>query len=140
MTSGLTADVGHSDMHGSGQRKPRSWTRDEDALLKQLVEQGLKWNQIFPNFTDRSEGECRARWNTCLSQELNKGPWTSEEDSQLSQLVEQLGHVGPSRWGVIAKRMGTNRSKGAVKQRYEDLVRSGVIEDRLGLDKISQEG
>jgi hypothetical protein len=136
MTSGLSADTGNADMV---QRKSRPWGRDEDVLLKQLVEQGLKWHQITAHFTDRSESECRARWSTFMNQDSNKGEWTSEEDQQLAQLVDQLGHVGPSRWSVIAKRLGTNRSKLSVRQRYEALVRSGVIEDRLGLDKISQE-
>ncbi|KAJ8678200.1 hypothetical protein QAD02_013987, partial [Eretmocerus hayati] len=60
------------------------WTKEEDALLKQLVscveemENGIRWDEVAMHFGDRNEIQCQQRWAKVVNPELIKGPWTKE--------------------------------------------------------------
>ncbi|XP_011873461.1 PREDICTED: myb protein isoform X2 [Vollenhovia emeryi] len=82
------------------------WTKEEDALLKQLVSNaerqgtGLRWDIISGQFPDRSDVQCQQRWAKVVNPELVKGPWTKEEDEKVVELVEKYG---PKKWTLIAR-------------------------------------
>ncbi|XP_018311829.1 myb protein isoform X2 [Mycetomoellerius zeteki] len=82
------------------------WTKDEDALLKQLVsnaeQQGLRWDIIASQFPDRSDVQCQQRWAKVVNPELVKGPWTKEEDEKVVELVRKYG---PKKWTLIARHL-----------------------------------
>ncbi|KYN14706.1 Transcriptional activator Myb [Trachymyrmex cornetzi] len=82
------------------------WTKDEDALLKQLVsnaeQQVLRWDIIAGQFPDRSDVQCQQRWAKVVNPELVKGPWTKEEDEKVVELVRKYG---PKKWTVIARHL-----------------------------------
>ncbi|XP_053322968.1 myb-related protein A isoform X1 [Spea bombifrons] len=80
------------------------WTRDEDAKLKDLVEQhgSDDWTLIACHFVSRSDVQCQHRWQKVLNPELIKGPWTKEEDQRVIELVNKYG---PKRWSLIAKHL-----------------------------------
>lgn len=55
------------------------WSKEEDARLKQLVEEyNEKWDIISEHFPDRSDVQCQQRWTKVVNPELVKGPWTKE--------------------------------------------------------------
>ncbi|KAJ8376641.1 hypothetical protein SKAU_G00072210 [Synaphobranchus kaupii] len=80
------------------------WSRDEDELLKKLVEQhGTEaWRLIANYLPKRTDGQCQHRWQKVLNPELVKGPWTKEEDQRVIELVHKYG---PKRWSIIAKHL-----------------------------------
>lgn len=84
------------------------WTKEEDALLKQLVSSaeqqsaGLRWDIIAGQFPDRSDVQCQQRWAKVVNPELVKGPWTKEEDEKVVELVEKYG---PKKWTLIARHL-----------------------------------
>uniref|UniRef100_A0A8C0G7D2 MYB proto-onco like 1 n=1 Tax=Chelonoidis abingdonii TaxID=106734 RepID=A0A8C0G7D2_CHEAB len=80
------------------------WTRDEDDMLKKLVEQNGTddWTFIASHLQNRSDFQCQHRWQKVLNPELIKGPWTKEEDQRVIELVQKYG---PKRWSLIAKHL-----------------------------------
>uniref|UniRef100_S4R4K5 V-myb avian myeloblastosis viral oncogene homolog n=1 Tax=Petromyzon marinus TaxID=7757 RepID=S4R4K5_PETMA len=80
------------------------WSREEDDLLKRLVEKhgNGDWKFIANFFTNRSDVQCLHRWQKVLNPELIKGPWTKEEDHKVIELVQKYG---PKRWSLIAKHL-----------------------------------
>ncbi|XP_022698381.1 myb-related protein B-like isoform X2 [Varroa jacobsoni] len=81
------------------------WTKEEDELLKQLVQsigQNRDWAVIASHFSDRSDVQCQQRWHKVVNPELVKGSWSKEEDEKVVELVKKYG---PKRWTVIAKHL-----------------------------------
>jgi transcriptional activator Myb len=69
--------IGMDTANRSG--KGIKWTKNEDNLLKQLVEQyGEKWELISSELKDRSDIQCQQRWTKVVNPDLIKGPWTKE--------------------------------------------------------------
>lgn len=64
------------------------WTKTEDNLLKNLVDQygDSKWDVIAKHLPDRSDIQCQQRWTKVVNPDLIKGPWTKE----VSLFVEHL--------------------------------------------------
>jgi transcriptional activator Myb len=79
------------------------WTKQEDSLLKSMVEQyGEKWDLISKQIPDRSDVQCQQRWTKVVNPDLIKGPWTKEEDDKVVELVERYG---PKKWTLIARHL-----------------------------------
>ncbi|NWH66438.1 MYBA protein, partial [Geococcyx californianus] len=80
------------------------WTRDEDEMLKKLVEENGTddWAFVASHLQNRSGFQCQHRWQKVLNPELIKGPWTKEEDQRVIELVQKYG---PKRWSLIAKHL-----------------------------------
>ncbi|KAL3288413.1 hypothetical protein HHI36_002860 [Cryptolaemus montrouzieri] len=79
------------------------WSKEEDAQLKQLVEQyNEKWDVIAEHFPDRSDIQCQQRWTKVVNPELVKGPWTKEEDEKVIELVNKYG---AKKWTLIARHL-----------------------------------
>lgn len=80
------------------------WTKEEDDILRQAVEEnGAKnWRQISKKLPDRTEVQCLHRWQKVLKPTLIKGPWTAEEDQKVLQLVRQYG---AKKWSLIASNL-----------------------------------
>lgn len=79
------------------------WTKEEDAKLKQLVEQyNDRFEVIASHFSDRSDMQCYQRWHKVVNPELVKGPWTKEEDEAVLELVNKYG---PKKWTLIARHL-----------------------------------
>ncbi|XP_064189074.1 myb-related protein A isoform X1 [Anguilla rostrata] len=99
-----------TDPESRDQKNPKKllckvkWSRDEDELLKKLVEKhGTdSWKLIANYLPKRTDGQCQHRWQKVLNPELVKGPWTKEEDQRVIELVHKYG---PKRWSIIAKHL-----------------------------------
>ncbi|XP_011642017.1 myb protein isoform X1 [Pogonomyrmex barbatus] len=104
------------------------WTKEEDALLKQLVsgaEQlgtGLRWDIIASQFPDRSDVQCQQRWAKVVNPELVKGPWTKEEDNKVVELVQKYG---PKKWTLIARHLKGRIGK-QCRERWHNHLNPGI--------------
>lgn len=78
MTEGVTDSI----VNRTG--KSQKWTKQEDTMLKSLVERlGEKWDQIASEMPERSDVQCQQRWSKVVNPELIKGPWTKEVSSYI---------------------------------------------------------
>ncbi|KAG8040996.1 hypothetical protein G9C98_001984 [Cotesia typhae] len=84
-TSSSTASTTTSTNNAQGKHINKGrWTKEEDALLKQLVSnseklgKGIRWDDIASHFKERSDVQCQQRWAKVVNPELVKGPWTKE--------------------------------------------------------------
>lgn len=76
----MTESVTDSIVNRTG--KSQKWTKQEDTMLKSLVERlGEKWDQIASEMPERSDVQCQQRWSKVVNPELIKGPWTKEVSS-----------------------------------------------------------
>ncbi|XP_011150493.1 myb protein isoform X3 [Harpegnathos saltator] len=130
---------GSSHSQGKHINKGR-WTKEEDALLKQLVSSadqqgtGLRWDAIAGHFPDRSDVQCQQRWAKVVNPELVKGPWTKEEDEKVIELVEKYG---PKKWTLIARHLKGRIGK-QCRERWHNHLNPGIkktawteVEDRI---------
>lgn len=122
-----SAATNASNSQGKHINKGR-WTKEEDALLKQLVgtaEQlgtGLRWDAIAGHFPDRSDVQCQQRWAKVVNPELVKGPWTKEEDEKVVELVERYG---PKKWTLIARHLKGRIGK-QCRERWHNHLNPGI--------------
>ena len=106
--------------------KTKPWLHEEDAVLKELVEEfGVKkWSKIATvlneRFCNNRKGKnCRERWNNHLNSTINKGEWTYEEDLKLLTMYKDFGR----KWSTISKGI-SGRTENAVKNRWNTLIKS----------------
>ncbi|XP_017792341.1 PREDICTED: myb protein [Habropoda laboriosa] len=115
--------------HGQGKHINKGrWTKEEDALLKQLVSNaeqhgtGLRWDTVAGHFPDRSDVQCQQRWAKVVNPELVKGPWTKEEDEKVVELVERYG---PKKWTLIARHLKGRIGK-QCRERWHNHLNPGI--------------
>ncbi|KAK2583941.1 hypothetical protein KPH14_001201 [Odynerus spinipes] len=122
---------GNANASSQGQGKHINkgrWTKEEDALLKQLVSNaeqlgnGLRWDNIAAHFPDRSDVQCQQRWAKVVNPELIKGPWTKEEDEKVVELVERYG---PKKWTLIARHLKGRIGK-QCRERWHNHLNPGI--------------
>jgi hypothetical protein len=90
----------------------RRWSSDEDHVLRDQVclycacinassyrstdislasfNVPIDWNAVSDNLVDRSNKDCRKRWQK-IDTRWNSGAWTKEEDKKLQEAVVQSG-------------------------------------------------
>jgi hypothetical protein len=94
----------------------RSWTSDEDAILKNLFSKyGRHWSLIASQMEGRTASQVAARWEKCLNPTLVKGPFTAEEDQAIEKHVQANG---PRRWPVVCAQLGSRRSPKQCRERW----------------------
>ena len=113
-----------------------SWTPEEDAKLRQLVEKygKQKWSYIGKFLPGRIGKQCRERWHNHLNPDLTKKAWTKEEENVIIEVRAKLGN----RWAKIA-RMLPGRSDNDVKNRWYASLRKKVEGPTEGEKKKAQE-
>ncbi|OHT01552.1 Myb-like DNA-binding domain containing protein [Tritrichomonas foetus] len=74
-------------------RRRRTWTKEEDAKLKRLVEEKKEksWVIISEHFRNRSNKDCRDRYFLHLSPSVEKRKWTPEEELLLIEKYDEFG-------------------------------------------------
>lgn len=109
------------------------WTREEDELLKQLVNYHGEnnWVLVSKFINNRNVRQCKERWNNYLSPRINTSPWTPEEDRILMLKYLEFGN----QWSILS-RFFKNRTYSSVKNRFLTIKR---LEEKT-VKKKSNEG
>ncbi|KAL4422203.1 hypothetical protein ABPG77_006444 [Micractinium sp. CCAP 211/92] len=96
------------------------WTQEEDALLRELVEEhGTKaWAKIATLLGSKGSKQCRRRWKNFLNMSAKTCSWSAEEDAILIDAQRRLGN----RWTEISRIFG-DRTDNAVKNRWHALIK-----------------
>ncbi|KAL3665638.1 hypothetical protein V7S43_009074 [Phytophthora oleae] len=98
-----------------------SWTAQEDAKLRELVQQigSSNWSEVASYFPSRDRKRCRERFVNHLAPSLSStGSWSPQDDQKLVRLQREKG----SKWTKIAKEF-CGRSPESVKNRCLMLAR-----------------
>jgi hypothetical protein len=114
-------DIGMSHNSSIVRRKYRYiFTSTEDQLLEAAIERlGRKdWDAIAQHLPGRSPRQCRERWISFLSPDVNRMPWTPEEDGLLFDLLQTHG----PKWGALVT-FFRNRTQNNIKNRWNTVVR-----------------
>lgn len=80
---------------------------------------GVEWPTIAAQIEGRTTKQCRERWFLHLNPSINRAQFTAEEDEAILAEYEARG----SKWALIARRLGTNRTAELVKSRWKALDR-----------------
>ena len=99
------------------------WSKHEDEqLIKAVNENGAKnWPYIATFLPGRNGKQCRERWLTNLSPDVNLEPWTAEEDLKLIHLHKKY----QNKWSTMTSSF-EGRSAIAIKNRWKYLLKRGV--------------
>lgn len=91
------------------------FTKDEDKLLKKLVEKHktINWAVISKKIPGRNARQCGDRWLNYLSPKVCNCPWAAEKDELLVQKYEEIGPY----WKQIAT-FFPNRTDINIKSRW----------------------
>lgn len=112
----------------SASRTRRTWSNEEDAVVKQLVQKyGYNWSKISTEMNHiRSSKQIRDRWLSKLDPQIKKTEWTEEEDIMLVDLFAIMGR----RWSAIARKIPGRSEimiKNRFKARFQNLLTEEVI-------------
>ncbi len=115
------------------QKKNLKWTKDEDELLENLVEQfkGRSWKKVSAFIPGRSAIQCLHRWTKILKPGLVKGPWTPEEDKILINYVKQYGAQDFSDCSKIIH----GRNNKQCRERWFNVLNPQVIKGEWSLEE-----
>ena len=99
------------------------WTPEEDALLKQIVEQRgpHRWDFIASFVPGRNGKQCRERYLSKFAPNLSSAEWSYEEDMILLSMQQQIGN----HWSAISKCL-PGRTAIMAKNRFKLLKRKNI--------------
>jgi hypothetical protein len=105
--------------HGNHSRLRQSFTPEDDALLKELVEifGDRNWKAVARRMTGFDQRQCRERYKYYLAPSLTNGPWCEDEDLLLRAKVAEMGQ----RWAQMTE-FFVGRSDVNLKNRYSFLT------------------
>lgn len=118
-----------SPTDSTGKRKtgPKAWTKEEDALLLNIVQNmrmPMKWSIVAQSLHDRTGKQCRERYVNHLNPRLKVADWTPLEDATIFHLYDTIG----SHWAKMSK-MIPGRTDNGIKNRFHNLRRQLERED-----------
>ncbi|NXX94680.1 SNPC4 protein, partial [Centropus bengalensis] len=119
--------------------KRKEWTKDEDQMLLELVQEMRVGNHIpFKKIAYYMEGRDSAqliyRWTKSVDPSLKKGPWTPEEDAMLLAAVKKYGARD---WYKIRTEV-PGRSDAQCRDRYLKALHHDVKKGKWSLEEEEQ--
>ncbi|XP_036454189.1 LOW QUALITY PROTEIN: snRNA-activating protein complex subunit 4 [Colossoma macropomum] len=117
--------------------RKREWTKEEDQVLRDLVEKMrignfIPYTQISYFMEGRDHAQLMYRWTCVLDPSIKKGPWSKEEDQLLLKAVEKYG---PKDWWKIRLEV-PGRTDNACRDRYLDCLRDDVKRGAWSDDEV----
>ncbi|VCW76292.1 unnamed protein product, partial [Gulo gulo] len=111
--------------------KRKEWTREEDRLLTQLVQEmrvgsHIPYRRIVYYMEGRDSMQLIYRWTKSLDPSLKKGFWAPEEDAKLLQAVAKYGQQD---WFKIREEV-PGRSDAQCRDRYVRRLQVGLKKGR----------
>jgi len=102
-------------------RHSQTWTKNEDVMLRQLMEQfqklypggAVRWAKIAQHVSNRTPKQIRERWLHHLDPTIKHGPWDPEEDAMLLAMRQVHGNS----WAAISASI-PGRPDNSVKNRW----------------------
>jgi hypothetical protein len=124
---------------GGAKRKagPKAWSKEEDALLLQIVQNmrvPMKWSIVAQSLPERTGKQCRERYVNHLNPRLKSSDWNPVEDTTIFHLYGSMG----SHWAKMSK-VVPGRTDNGIKNRFHNLRRQYEREDehRLRLSSVA---
>ncbi|KAJ7587474.1 hypothetical protein C8J56DRAFT_1164962 [Mycena floridula] len=109
-------------------RERRSWTSQEDQLLRDAVDREdpgnanpSKWHAIAKHVPNRTNKDCRKRWFAKMASDVVKGGWAPDEDERLVHAIEKYG----TRWSLVAT-MVQSRNSDQCAKRWTDTLNPAI--------------
>ncbi|XP_035292128.1 snRNA-activating protein complex subunit 4 isoform X5 [Anguilla anguilla] len=111
--------------------KKKVWTKEEDQVLRELVEKMrignfIPYTQISYFMEGREAAQLVYRWTQVLDPTVRKGPWTKEEDEMLLKAVTKYGVRD---WWKIRNEV-PGRTDAQCRERYLDCLSEDVKKGR----------
>ena len=106
-------------------KKRRPWTKEEDELVKKLVDKHgpSKWTFIAEHLPGRIGKQCRERWHNHLNPEIKKNQWSDAEE-----WILYLHHKADgNRWAEITKQID-GRTDNAIKNHWNSSMKKRIPE------------
>jgi hypothetical protein len=137
-SAAVRGDLHDSSMTAEGRRKqgPKPWTKEEDALLLNLVhtmQWPMKWTVVAHSLPGRTGKQCRERYVNHLNPRLKNSDWSPLEDATIFHLYNTIG----SHWAKMSKII-PGRTDNGIKNRFHNIRRQYEREDthRLRLSAV----
>ncbi|KAL9826949.1 snRNA-activating protein complex subunit 4 isoform 2-T3 [Geothlypis trichas] len=119
--------------------KRKEWTKDEDQILLELVQQmrvgsHIPYKKIAYYMEGRDSAQLIYRWTKSVDPSLKKGPWTPEEDAMLMAAVKKYKEKD---WYKIRTEV-PGRSDAQCRDRYLKALHWDVKKGRWSLEEEEQ--
>ncbi|NXP57254.1 SNPC4 protein, partial [Chloropsis cyanopogon] len=119
--------------------KRKEWTKDEDQMLLELVQEmrvgnHIPYKKIAYYMEGRDSAQLIYRWTKSVDPSLKKGPWTPEEDAMLMAAVKKYGEKD---WYKIRTEV-PGRNDAQCRDRYLKALHWDVKKGKWSLQEEEQ--
>ena len=99
------------------------WTREEDELLKNLVNINgpKKWTVIAKELPYREGKQCRERWHNHINPYISKNRWSDYEE----WLLFLLHKIHGNKWARISSYL-SNRTDNTIKNHWNSIMKKKI--------------
>ncbi|NXU96812.1 SNPC4 protein, partial [Cettia cetti] len=119
--------------------KRKEWTKDEDQMLLELVQEmrvgnHIPYKKIAYYMEGRDSAQLIYRWTKSVDPNLKKGPWTAEEDNMLMAAVQKYRE---KEWYKIRTEV-PGRNDAQCRDRYLKALHWDVKKGKWSLEEEEQ--
>lgn len=118
--TGSPSSSGNAAAVAAAVKRTVAWTKEEEDRLQELVDQGVKWNNITQEFPNRSAGAIKKHYYA----DMKSQHWTEMEDAMLKRIHQQEEE---QKWKRIAEQMG--KPQRVCERRIRELDKKKSLND-----------